>query len=120
MPWSPSRATSQLKTRPAATRCRRVRTDTAGSTSTREPMTTSAPAVNAGSSRLSSAIGVAPSASVNMRKAPVAASIPARTAVPLPRLRPSGRTRTAGWRAAIALMVATVASVEPSSTTRTS
>src|SRR5439155_16716063 len=90
----PSRATSQLKTRPAATRCGSAATDTDGSARTREPITTSAPARSAGSSRLTSAIGVAPSASVNNREAPRAASMPVRTAEPFPAFTVSRRSRT--------------------------
>jgi hypothetical protein len=119
-PRIPSRPTSQLKTRPAASLCGRALTDTAGSMRAREPMTMSAPVASAGSSRLSSAIGVAPSASVKSLNLPVAASMPARTAAPLPRLRPSGSSRTAGLLAASTRTAAAVPSVEPSSTTTTS
>src|SRR5262249_52006251 len=67
IPRRPNRATNQLKRRPAATRCERVVTDPPGSTSPREPIATSAPAISSGSSRLSSSIGVAPSASAKRR-----------------------------------------------------
>jgi hypothetical protein len=61
-----------------------------------------------------------PSASVKTISSPSAASIPARTAKPLPWLGWQDSTRTRASPAAMASAAFTVMSVEPSSTTRTS
>ncbi|HAS13224.1 MAG TPA: hypothetical protein DCS55_22350 [Acidimicrobiaceae bacterium] len=93
-----------------------VARDTAESTWRRLPMTTSHPASTASSARRSWGGSYARSASVNSATRPRDASIPARTAAPLPRF--CGCTMTCSAPASRAM--AAVSSPEPSSTTTTS
>jgi len=78
------------------------------------------PAAMGASSLGSSVAGIEPSASHMTRTAPRAASMPTRTAWPLPRLGEVAITRRPAMRSASARHRATVPSFEPSSTTTSS
>src|SRR5713226_4080645 len=116
----PRRRTKKLNTWPESLRCRRTWRITEGSWSTREPTARSAPAATAASSRATSPMGVAPSASAMSRSRPAARAMPARTAWPLPRFRPSACTVTLVRPAATSRTRSAVPSWLPSSTTITS
>jgi hypothetical protein len=104
-----------LKMRPDISRHHGWRSSRRDSGSPREAIAPSArEARRADRSESSSSIGVERSASVKRISSPRAASIPRRTAAPLPSLRGARRKRTSGKLASIS---ATEPSVEPSSAT---
>jgi hypothetical protein len=86
----------------------------------REAIATRQAPVSRSRSRGSSAMGTLRSASLKARWSPWAASMPARTAAPLPSLTPRAITWSCGQPSAMCWAHSTVSSRLPSSTTMTS